>query len=230
VKRLVGVSLRVVEAPGYSETRDAISHDWVRFLSLKGITLLLIPNVLSDPVDYVKQMKVSALILSSGNNVGPLDSTEKRYEGDDVSLERDTTENELIDFAIESKMPLLGVCRGMHMLNVHFGGGVVRDLTDVCGVGNHHAGSTHNIRITDERWRDRLGTSYAATNSFHRQAITRSTLSSQLSSFALADNDVVEGVYHPDLPIIGIQWHPERKSPSNDIDHIIIESWIQKAT
>ena len=121
MNRIVGVSLRVVEATGYVEPRDAISHDWIRFLALHGMTPLLIPNVLSAPVDYIERMNVSALLLSNGNSVGPLDDTERRLVGDDASVERDSTERALIDFAIESGMPLLGVCRGMQMIQTYFG-------------------------------------------------------------------------------------------------------------
>jgi len=229
VSRIVGVSLRVVEAVGYHEPRDAISHDWVRFLSGQGLTPVLIPNVLLDPVDYLNRLNISALLLSNGNNLGPLKDTETRYAGDDVSVERDELERALIDYAIQREMPLLGVCRGMQMINAHLGGTVVRDMTGICGAADLHAGTLHRIRITDKLWRIRLGTEAAMTNSFHRQAVTGATISSQLVPFAWAEPDVVEGVYHSELPIIGVQWHPERRNSSDDIDRIIVESWLQKA-
>jgi len=223
---LVGVSLRVIESTGYHETRDAISHDWVSLLSQYWVIPLLVSNALPNLLEILEKLQISALLLSSGNNVGPLDEDERGMQISDVSNERDKTEREIVDFAIEHRVPLLGVCRGMQMLNTYFGGRIVRDLTEICGSPNAHVSTNHHIEFIDPDYRHRLGTSNASTNSFHCQAVSLSTLSSQLCPFALADDGIVEGLYHPNLPIWGIQWHPERANPAREVDRILIETWL----
>jgi putative glutamine amidotransferase len=120
------------------------------------------------------------------------------------------------------------VCRGMQLLNVHFGGRLVRNLDEVCERRNSHVASNHEIEIVDAGWRKRLKTKAVRTNSFHRQGVTLSTLSSQLRPFAVDANGIVEGLYHPDLPITGIQWHPERSNSASEVDDIVLRSWLTR--
>ena len=223
---LVGVSLRVVETPTYTELRDAISHDWIRLLSHYGVTPLLIPNTLPNLRAFLDQMPLTALLLTNGNDVGCLDGDEARPSVSDASEERDTAERTMIEFAVEHRTPVLGVCRGMQMLNAYFGGKLARDLTEPCGSSDAHVATQHSIEIVDPRWRHRLGASSASTNSFHRHAVTVSALSPQLLPMAMADRGIVEGMYHPDLPIIGLQWHPERANSAAELDLILIETWL----
>ena len=204
--KIVGVSLRVV-LDEHNESRDAISHDWIRLLSSYNVQPLLICNTGIDLPELLGEIKVSAFLLSNGNNIGE-------------SAERDETERKIIEYAIEHKVPLLGVCRGMQMINVYFGGNVC-DLKD-----NAHVATNHQIEIIEHRIY--LGATGASVNSFHKQAVTMSTISPSLKPFALADDEIVEGLYHPSLPIIGIQWHPERDNPSKGIDNILIKSWLNQ--
>ena len=71
-----------------------------------------------------------------------------------------------------------------------------------------------------------LGEKSANTNSFHSNAVTESTLSAELLPFAIARDGIVEGVYLPDCPMIGIQWHPERADSAENIDRMLIEKWL----
>lgn len=223
---MVGVSLRVVENDTYPETRDTISHDWLRFLSHYQIMPLLIPNVLSDLFQFLEKLEMSAILLSNGNDVGPLFKDEPNRKINNSSAERDATEHKIISFAVKHSIPVFGVCRGMQLLNTYFGGGLVRDLTSICGNQDIHVNSRHEVKIVDSEWQGQLGMENAFTNSYHRQAVTLSTLSDQLLPFALADKEIVEGLYHPDLPIIGIQWHPERDNFEANINRILIKSWL----
>jgi putative glutamine amidotransferase len=226
MKQLVGVTLRVVEAPTYYELRDAISHDWIRFLTGMRAAPLLIPNSPSCLPQLLEQISVSALLLTGGNNVGTLEPDGHHGSTEDEWVERDTTEQKVIEFALQHDVPLLGVCRGMQVLNVFFGGEIVRDLAELGGGSEDHVATTHEIEFVDPSWRKRLGTSSAITNSFHKQAVTLPTLSSKLRALALSGDGVVEALYHPDHRIVGIQWHPERDNLANDVDRILMDDWL----
>lgn len=223
---LIGVSLRVVGTDGYTETRDAISHDWLRFFSQYEVVPLLIPNVPSGSLALLEIMEVSSLLLVGGNDVAPLDEDEGMLHIDGVSRERDITEHAMIEHAVRERLPLLGVCRGMQMLNTYFGGEIVRDVSAICGHPEAHVAVSHTVDFIDAKYQRQFGTSIAQTNSFHRQAVTSSTLAAELRPFAVARDGIVEGIYHPELPIVGIQWHPERAKSPVKVDRILIDNWL----
>lgn len=217
---VAGLSLRVVVEREHGEVRDAISHDWVGYLEGLGVVPVLIPNALRDPVAFARQTGVRALLLTGGGDVGPPGGC-----GGPEGL-RDATEGKLLALAVAARLPVLGVCRGMQALNVHFGGGLERDLTGVCGDRDRHRGTAHGIEIVDAAWRARLGAAVATVNSFHGHAVTGATLSAELLPFALSSDGVVEGFHHPRLPIVGIQWHPERPGSAVAVDRAIMEHWL----
>ena len=68
---IVAVSMRVVANSTYPETRDSISHDWIRFLYQLGVSPLLVPNILTKPIQYLQRIDVCGIILTSGNNISP---------------------------------------------------------------------------------------------------------------------------------------------------------------
>ena len=126
VTELVGVSLRVVETDAYPETRDAISHDWLRFFAQYELVPLLIPNVPAGSLALLEIMQVSSLLLVGGNDVAPLDEDEGMLHIDGVSRERDITEHAMIEHAVRERLPLLGVCRGMQVINNFLNGHMIR--------------------------------------------------------------------------------------------------------
>ena len=225
---VVGVSLRVVDAVGYAERRDALSHDWCHLLSSLKVIPLLIPNVLSDVSLFLDRMGVSALLLTGGNNIGTLPNEQTEREITDVSSERDGTERELIRWALKRRIPLLGICRGMQMINVFFEGSLVRDLSKTREDPECHVAVNHPIELVEPAFQELLGISYSVTNSYHEQTVTLGTLAPSLRPFALTSGNVVEGLYHPEYPILGIQWHPERPNQASAIDKFLIEGWLER--
>jgi gamma-glutamyl-gamma-aminobutyrate hydrolase PuuD len=215
--------MRVFSSRDYSEPRDAISHDWARYLEKIGILPILIPNALKDPVAFCENANVTALIFTGGGDVptgtGWMDSDIKPADLEEL---RSRTETGLFNWARDLEMPVLGVCRGMHMINVIMGGGIVRDLGELDIPPETHVGNPHEIAITDARWKQKLGAARVTVNSFHLHAVTKDSLSPDLVPFAMADETIVEGFYHPARPITGIQWHPERENPTDKFDRIII--------
>ena len=65
-------------------------------------------------------------------------------------------------------------------------------------------------------------------NSYHNQAVTEETKSRELKVFAEAKMGIIEGLYHPTLPIAGMQWHPERKSIDININEKIIKAFVKR--
>jgi len=207
-KPQIAISLRIVKAENYDETRDALSHDWPKLLEELGLVPIYIPNKLSDIMKYLSNFQINGLILSGGDNLGK-------------DPERDDTEKELLQHAISKKIPTLGICRGLQLINGHFGGSLTKNQT------NSHIGKNHELDVVDEKFRKILNCKKIITNSFHKNTISTSQLSLNLRPIAIHTVDkTVEAAFHETLPIVGLMWHPERNS--DKFDKQIISSIFKK--
>lgn len=193
------VSTRLADNGTYPERRDALSHDWGHFFDRFDLLPILIPNSLADPRPYLK-LGAKGLLLTGGDSLGTREAPS----------ERDRTEAMLINAALDAGVPIFGVCRGLQMLNRYFGGDVIK-LDD-----RRHIG-THPITLQDQ--------SVIEVNSFHNEAVTKDTLARDLIPFAATKDGIIEAFTHATLPVMAIQWHPERSSPSAAYDQFLIEQW-----
>ena len=100
----IGISTRLVKYEKYDEKRDIISHDWINFFNDLNFIPVLIPNLLNDVENFLDLMNLDGIILSGGDNIGDFP-------------ERDKTENKIIEFCIRKNTPLIGICRGMQIIN-----------------------------------------------------------------------------------------------------------------
>ena len=219
---ILAVSMRIVSNDTYPEQRDAISHDWINFLEEMGVTPVFVPNLLHDPVDYIKQIGASGLILTGGNDIGaiPLETRKHLLK----PSQRDSTEHTLLSHSVANNLPIFGVCRGLQMINIFFDGGLTRDLSSV----GTHANTKHKVEIVQQLSSRMREIDSVITNSYHNQGVLLRTLSPHLKAFALAAGDVVEGLYHPNKDIVAVQWHPERPNPASDLDHTLFEDWLTR--
>ena len=231
---IVGITTRL--APAFygeiQEQRDALAHDWLMFLSRFQVTPVLIPNALKDPVGYVERLGVTRLLLSGGDSLGQLDDEVKPIEISakntsssrtffSTPTKRDLTETALLDWALQNAVPVLGVCRGLQMINTYFGGGLTRSLSQ--GVPSEfHVADTHTIYFTREPFTGRK----SIVNSYHDQGILSPQLAPSLEVIAETSGGVIEALRHPQKLILALQWHPERHSPSADIDYIFLQEWL----
>ena len=191
--RRIGITLRIEHIKKYDEKRDAISHDWTKFLEISNALPIFIPNTLGNTKYFLEKMKLDGLVLSGGDN-----------KGDDI--ERDNTEKEIIELAIRNKIPMLGVCRGMQVINDFFGGNLL--VTN----DSKHVVKHHTIQLTDTSVQKFFQSERIEVNSFHNNIIKKESVGNDLQVFAVSENDdTVEGFYHKNLPIIGVMWHPERE-------------------
>ena len=188
----IGLSLRVQNIERIDEKRDAISHDCIHFLQELNYFPILIPNNLKNVEEYVSELKLDGLILSGGDNIGEFP-------------ERDKTERKLLEYAIKNTMPVLGVCRGMQLINTFFDGTISKNDS------SSHVGVNHDVEITNLDFADLLGENKLEVNSFHNNLIKKNDIGENLMVFAQSENDsTIEGYFHEKLPVLGVMWHPER--------------------
>lgn len=172
----------------------------------------------ADPVELAG--RADAVIINGGGDVDPAAYGAERHPRTDwVDPERDRFELGLAREAVERGVPVLGVCRGLHVLNVALGGTLIQHLPDVTELD-------HDVREPFERPahevelepRSRLGAVYGAerlaVNTVHHQAAER--LGGDLVASARADDGTIEGIESGDGRALGVQWHPELMDPSHD--------------
>lgn len=221
----IAVSTRVVDAVGYQESRDALAQDWCLFFDSIGLLPILVPNTLRSPETYLEELSIDGIILTGGNTVG-LERETSPHGG--VRPERERTEESLIKFALNESLPVMGVCRGMQMLNRFFGGNVTRNLSVLVEIEDAHVSNDHDIRLISDQWQTIAGGDTMRVNSFHDDGILKTDLAEELILTAeTLDGISVEGFVHPTHQVMGIEWHVERPSPSTNFDRALMRMFFQ---
>jgi N5-(cytidine 5'-diphosphoramidyl)-L-glutamine hydrolase len=200
----IALTMRITDAEAYDEPRDSIAHDWISRLRDWRALPMLIPNGLADPCGYLDGLSPDLLILSGGEDPGN-------------SPMRDETETALLAHAIENAIPVLGVCRGLQLMNLYFGGALT-PVTD-------HVARNHGLAI-DPAWRKVYGREITV-NSFHRLGVSDHGLAKPLSAFAWDPDGFIEGVCHRDFAVAGLMWHPERGEPRPG-DELLVRQLVGK--
>jgi putative glutamine amidotransferase len=210
--------------------RDFIWQTYVPFFQFLGFTPVLVPNVVQDVSGYVTAVGIEGLVLTGGGDIDPARYGQPDTHSKAIAPRRDTTEWALLEHAVTQRMPVFAICRGMQMLNVFFGGALVQDIPTQIGTRINHDDGEHTVTLTDPALAGRLGCDHLAVNTHHHQAVIASTQADALAVFAVSEPDgVVEGLWHSTLPVLGVQWHPERPTPSRDADALLIRAALSGA-
>jgi N5-(cytidine 5'-diphosphoramidyl)-L-glutamine hydrolase len=188
--KAVGVTQRISVVPAYGERRDCLDQSWTKFLAACGLLPVLLPNVIEVALALCEGTGIAGLVLTGGNDLAAL--------GGDAP-ERDAVENALLDLAERHRLPVVGVCRGMQVIQQRF----AIPLRRVEG----HVTQRQVIRINGEP---------KEVNSYHHFAAfdTRPPL----DVWAVAEDGVVKAIRHSAQPMTGIMWHPERSAPFSPAD------------
>lgn len=206
--------------------RDALENDYTEYYPEFGMTLIPVSNALEDPVSFIKETGCEAIILTGGNGVMPELWGETIQYPNSFSQKREEVEKKLLEYAISVKMPVLGVCRGLHFMNVFFGGKLLQNIKEQTDSNVVHIAKNHELKIVDKN--DYFSDS-VMVNSFHNQAILKDMVAKDLKIWGICPgDDSIEALYHPDYPIAGITWHPERKSPDMDFNAKILKAFVNK--
>jgi putative glutamine amidotransferase len=191
-----------------------------------GIGLVLPPDeaMVTDP-DLLLD-RVDGLILAGGADIDPASyGAEAHPETRGTWPERDRFELALARRALERDLPLLGICRGMQLLNVALGGTLDQHLPDSTGGGAHRTlGGTfseHRVRLEPGSLaRAAAGREAFIVWSHHHQGVER--VGEGLLVSGWAEDDLVEAIELPDRRFaLGVVWHPEEDSESRVIAALV---------
>lgn len=173
-------------------------------------------------------------LFTGGQDVSPeLYGEEVLPECGECSPERDAMERILLEKILMSGKPLLGICRGIQLLNAALGGTLYQDLpAQHPGEINHHMTppydrAVHKVTLSPSApLYEILGTGEIAVNSYHHQAVKE--LAKALEVSAVSEDGLVEGVYMPDKKfVMAVQWHPEFSYLKDENARKIFEAFVK---
>jgi len=150
-----------------------------------------------------------ALVLPGGGDIDPELFGACDEGSEDINRELDEKQISIARMFIDAEKPVLGICKGHQVINVVFGGGIIQDLQNskphlrINSVDSVHESTAAPGSILEALY----GKTYC-TNSAHHQGLGR--IGEGLCVISHSFDGVVEAIVHERLPIIGLQWHPER--------------------
>ena len=165
---------------------------------------------------------LAGFIISGGNDIDPAVYGGDVSEGRSVDPQRDEYELKVLELAAERGLPVMGICRGAQLINVHAGGTLVSDLR-AHRVHTSNRGTLlprKTVHITpDSTLAEFIGDELTRVNSLHHQAVDRT--GENLVITARDRDDIVQGIESSSGPLrIGVQWHPEYMPQRHDQRHL----------
>lgn len=188
---------------------------------------------ISDPQfakDYIQQ--IDKLLLTGGQDIAPQFYNEEPHPTiQQIDLARDLFEIALIEEAVKVNKPIFGVCRGLQLLNVYFGGTLYQDLSLYKNWKIGHVQRktnpifpTHSISIESKSTlADILGNN-RMVNSYHHQAIKE--LATDLTATAFSKDNIIEAIEFAEQRILAVQWHPELSFETEEKDMALFNYFV----
>ena len=207
------------------------SKNYVKWMKNKN-TIILDAYTIKN-TDSILQL-ADGIILTGGEDINPLqynDTTNIKVCGP-INYQRDTLERKLFDFAFINKIPLIGVCRGMQMMNVASGGTLYGDIPTEIGTTVIHRNNgevNHEIALCDTSTLIfPINTDTIMVNSWHHQGLK--DIPTHLRVIARSYDGLPEAIVmnkrrHPFM--IAVQFHPERLGKDNPIHQTMRASFYE---
>lgn len=203
----------------HGQQTDVLEAEYSRFFESLGVHLVPVSNFLDDYGSHLDGLDFDGLVLSGGGDVSPALSGIRDSARLDFSTQRDRACGILIDETLARGLPVLGICYGMQYLLCRFGGSLTKDI-HANEKSLRKPGLDHEVNISGGP----AGLEGAfSIDHYHDSGAHRAQVPDCLHPFAVdSDYDVVEGIVHKDLPVLGLLWHPERKSPDDNLNRRLI--------
>ena len=234
IKPLIGISAN------YGDNNSKLAENYYKSVVAVGGVPVIIP--VTDDLATIEAIvgRLDGILLSGGGDMHP------RYYNEDPIPEngtpdelRDRYDVSLIKSAVEYQLPVLGICRGMQVINTVFGGSLYQDINvqyadkkPMCHSQNEERSVTTQTAsvVTDSLLYSIVSCNTLPINSIHHQAVKR--IADGFRAVAFADDGICEAIESLYYPILGVQWHPEHLSEADavgehfDNPHRKIFGWL----
>ena len=201
---------------------DLYFCDYARGVLAAGGLPVFLPTC-ADPADYAERL--DGLLLSGGADIDPA-----RY-GQTPCAElftpepaRDAFEIGLLDGAAEAGLPVLGICRGLQVLNVHSGGTLHQHVAPHACHAQPPNAVAHRVDLAEGSLAASLYGPSVEVNSLHHQTVD--AIADSFEATGHSDDGAIEVIESPYRPWLGVQWHPEMMD-SRDRDPVF--DWLVRA-
>jgi putative glutamine amidotransferase len=189
------------------------------------------PELVEDPGQMLERL--DGLILAGGVDIDPAAYGAEPHEETETGTSRlrDETEIALVRRAFDLELPVLGICRGMQVMNVALGGTLLQHVPDKVGHSGHRRNpgtfvdSDHDVRLAPGSLAARAaGEELHGTKSHHHQAVAELGEGLEVTGWSAPD-DLPEAIEAPDRRFaLGVQWHPEVDEASRLIAALVDEA------
>jgi putative glutamine amidotransferase len=238
----IGICGGLTDASGDTWSQNAVllPHNYLTAIRRSGGLPLMIPpdpELVADP-DQVLE-RIDALILAGGVDIDPAIYGAEPHQETETGTprERDDTEIALVRRALELDLPVLGICRGMQVLNVALGGTLLQHVPDLVGHSQHRrtpgtfADSDHEVRLAPGSLVAlAAGEELHSTKSHHHQAVQEIGQGLEVTGWSAFD-ELPEAIEAPDRRFaLGVQWHPEVDETSRLITALVQAARARQST
>ncbi len=214
---IIGITTNLLYRPSATDGKfiTANNQEYDQAILATGGIPLLLPNTLSTDCITSQLALCDGILLAGGDDINPLVYGEEPSSGlGETNTLVDTYQLKLTALALASGKPILGICRGMQVLNIACGGNVYQDLSDNPKVLYKHMQAApreqccHTVTTSPNSILAQLFGDSFEVNSFHHQAVHK--IGKTLTPIAWALDGTVEAICNPLTPFtLGVQWHPE---------------------
>jgi len=208
-----------------------VSEIYLQILGQGGV-LPISHGTIANLPDYLEDY--DGLLMSEGGDISPSYYNESYSVNklDEYDPIKDEIEVTCCRHAVANGKPMLGFCRGMHMINVVFGGSLYLDIHEINKRSvvhidhDHYDTHRHPLTIFDKTpLMDWYGQKEISVNTYHHQGIK--ALAPGLVAMAQAPDGLIEGIYHPESKfVVGLQFHPERMYQEYAGNKLVFKSFI----
>lgn len=230
MKKVVGVM------PLYDDEKDSywMLPGYMKMLEAEDAIPVMLPlTSRTSELDYFLNI-CGGFLLTGGHDVSPsiYNNDKKPWCGQCCGI-RDAMERYILTKAVEKDKSVLGICRGIQLMNACYGGTLYQDLEkEFASNIDHHMEPPYDRvahQVTVQKGTplsDILKKKQIGVNSYHHQAINE--LSSDFQAMAVSEDGLIEGIYMPSHQfILGVQWHPEFSYKADDNSKKLIKAFVR---